>query len=66
MTQKLTLSVEKDIIEHAKQYAKTHKKSLSELIENYLKALVQNTKVEQILDRDIVAISDNIDPKKNS
>jgi len=41
MTTKLTLTVEKDIIESAKIYAKQNGKSLSPLIENYLNALVQ-------------------------
>lgn len=41
MTTKLTLTVEKDIIESAKIYAKQNGRSLSPLIENYLNALVQ-------------------------
>jgi hypothetical protein len=36
MTTKLTLTVEKTIIERAKSYAKKTGRSLSELIENYL------------------------------
>jgi len=63
MTAKLTLSVEKDTIETAKLYAKNQNKSLSEIIENYLKALVQDTKEEQIIDQEIVELSDSIDPK---
>jgi hypothetical protein len=42
MTTKLTLTVEKDIIELAKQYASKKGRSLSDIIENYLKTLVQN------------------------
>lgn len=41
MTTKLTLTVEKDIIELAKSYASKKGRSLSDLIENYLKTLVQ-------------------------
>ena len=41
MTTKLTLTVEKDIIELAKTYASKKGRSLSDLIENYLKTLVQ-------------------------
>jgi hypothetical protein len=63
MTTKLTLSVEKDTIETAKLYAKNQNKSLSEIIENYLKVLVQDTKEEQVIDREIVELSDSIDPK---
>jgi hypothetical protein len=41
MATKLTLTVEKDIIELAKAYANKKGRSLSDLIENYLRALVQ-------------------------
>jgi hypothetical protein len=47
MTTKLTLTVKKDIIESAKLYAKQNGRSLSALIENYLKALVQKEKTEE-------------------
>ena len=39
MTTKLTLTVEKSIIERAKIYAKNTGRSLSELIENYLESI---------------------------
>ena len=39
MTTKLTLTVEKAIIERAKVYAKHTGRSLSELIENYLESI---------------------------
>ncbi len=39
MAAKLTLSVEKRVIERAKRYAKTTGRSLSELIESYLAEL---------------------------
>ncbi|MBS1647633.1 MAG: hypothetical protein JST67_09865 [Bacteroidetes bacterium] len=41
MLSKLTLTVEKDIIELAKVYAHEKGRSLSDVIENYLKVLVQ-------------------------
>jgi len=41
MTTKLTLTVEKTIIERAKSYAKSTGRSLSELIENYLKSITE-------------------------
>jgi hypothetical protein len=41
MSTKLTLTVEKSIIERAKVYAKNTGRSLSELIENYLTILTQ-------------------------
>lgn len=41
MTTKLTLTVEKTIIERAKSYAKKTGRSLSELIESYLKNITE-------------------------
>ena len=49
MTTKLTLTVEKDIIELAKVYANKKGRSLSDLIENYLKTLVQKDKEQDDL-----------------
>lgn len=42
MTKKLTLSVEKEIIERAKKYAKSKGRSLSDIIEVYLKVLTSD------------------------
>lgn len=39
MDTKLTLTLNKDVIEYAKKYAATHQTSLSDLVENYFKAL---------------------------
>ena len=39
MNTKLTLTIEKSVIENAKKYARKKERSLSDLIENYLKAL---------------------------
>jgi 1-aminocyclopropane-1-carboxylate deaminase/D-cysteine desulfhydrase-like pyridoxal-dependent ACC family enzyme len=39
MNTKLTLTIEKEIIERAKNYAKEKNRSLSDIIENYLKIL---------------------------
>lgn len=41
MTTKLTLTVEKSVIERAKVYAKNTGRSLSELIENYLTTITK-------------------------
>ena len=43
MTTKLTLTVEKSIIERAKSYAKNTGRSLYELIENYLDTITQES-----------------------
>lgn len=44
MNTKLTLSLDKDIVEEAKVYAKSNKMSLSKLIENYLNSLTKSSK----------------------
>ena len=44
MNTKLTLTIEQEIIKRAKKYAKNKNRSLSDIIENYLKML---TKEEQ-------------------
>lgn len=41
MNTKLTLNLDKHIIESAKDYAKSHRTSLSQLVENYLHALIR-------------------------
>lgn len=42
MNTKLTLTIEQEIIEKAKFYAKEKNRSLSDIIENYLKLLTGN------------------------
>ncbi len=46
METKLTLSMQKKTIEKAKQYAKSHKTSISQLVEKYLEAIANNEKME--------------------
>jgi hypothetical protein len=46
MTSKLTLSVEKSVIEKAKMYAKKTGRSLSELIEKYLDSITSDENSE--------------------
>lgn len=43
MNTKLTLNIDRFIIEEAKDYAKANKTSLSQLIENYLSSLMKNS-----------------------
>ena len=43
MNTKLTLNLDKGVIEEAKSYAKENKMSLSKLIENYLRSLTKDT-----------------------
>lgn len=49
MATKLTLTVEKDVIEKAKSYARQTGRSLSELIESYLEDLTQGHKNDKTL-----------------
>ncbi len=42
MDTKLTLKLDKTVIEQAKAYASAHKRSLSRIIEAYLKSLVKS------------------------
>lgn len=41
MNTKLTLTIEQEIIKKAKEYAKSNNRSLSDIIENYLKMLTR-------------------------
>jgi len=47
MNTKLTLNLDKEVIEQAKVYAKDHRVSLSKLIENYLYALTSPEETER-------------------
>lgn len=51
MDTKLTLKLDKHVIERAKEYAASHKRSLSRVIESYLQSLVMSddsSKMEEI------------------
>ena len=48
MNTKLTLTIEQSVIEKAKKYAKEKERSLSDLIENYLKALTKDNLQNEI------------------
>ena len=56
MNTKLTLSLEKEVIEQAKIYAKGTGRSLSEMVENYFKNLTSKSKKE-------ATENDEIDPR---
>ncbi len=43
MNTKLTLTIEKTVIERAKKYAKEKDNSLSDIVENYLKVITKET-----------------------
>lgn len=44
MNTKLTLTIEEEVIQRAKEYAKGQKSSLSQIVENYLKSLTSKTR----------------------
>jgi len=70
MTTKLTLTVDKETIERAKRYAKDQGRSLSNIVENYLKMLSKEKRSKEskspIADSMYGAFSapDNFDYKK--
>ena len=55
MDTKLTLKLDKNVIEKAKIYASQQKRSLSDVVENYLKVVTSMDKKE---DNDEIEISD--------
>lgn len=48
MNRKLTLSVDEEIIEQANKYALKQKKSLSEMVENYLRHITSGDKKKEV------------------
>lgn len=65
MTTKLTLTVEKEIIERAKSYAKQTGRSLSELIEKYLQSLVNEDKSKKDMNPKLKKIVGSVKLPKN-
>jgi hypothetical protein len=64
MTTKLTLSVEKQVVQRAKDYARTHKKSLSELVTNYLDYISRLTAELPEIDPEVLEASAKIPVEK--
>lgn len=72
MNTKLTLTIEKEVIEQAKKYAKQKGQSLSEMVENYFKLLAsekiksKETKLSPKVNRlrGIIKTDENLDYKK--
>jgi hypothetical protein len=65
MDTKLTLKLDEDIIEKAKEYAKARKTSLSVLIENYLQKITSDKKTETKITPLVKSLSGIIDLPKN-
>ena len=53
METKLTLKLDKQVIDKAKAYASSHKRSLSGIIESYLKTLIERDKTHSANDIEI-------------
>lgn len=74
MDAKLTLKLDKNVIEDAKKYAALHKKSLSRMFEDYLKSINQSSDYSEDKDLEIspfvksmktgVKLPDDFDYKK--
>lgn len=54
MNTKLTLSIEQKIIRKAKEYAKERNRSLSDIVEDYLKMLTEEEKTKSVRNGSIV------------
>ncbi len=65
MNTKLTLSVEKSIIDSAKMYAKKTGKSLSEIIQNYLEKLTLDEEVDNNLSSKLSKIAGSVELPKD-
>ncbi len=70
MNTKLTLNLDKNIIDEAKSYAKKNQVSLSKLIENYLNSLVRTsnkktTRISPLVESLTGIISSEIDERKS-
>ncbi len=63
MTTKLTLSVEKRVIQRAKQFARTHRQSLSQIVTNYLDYISREEPGKLDIDPQVMALSDRIPVK---
>jgi hypothetical protein len=60
MDTKLTLSIDNEVITKAKRYAKTKGRSLSDLIENYLKNITSSDKEDFTLSPKVKALMGSI------
>ncbi len=65
MNTKLTLSVEKSIIDSAKIYAKKTGKSLSEIIQNYLQKLTLDEEIDNNLSSKLSKIVGSVELPKD-
>ena len=62
MTTKLTLSVDRGVIKRAKRYAATHRKSLSEIVTNYLDYISRKDEDLPDIDPEVLEAAGDISP----
>lgn len=60
MTTKLTLTIEEKVIHSAKKYALKKGKSLSHIVENYLKSIVTKESSEEALSPKVVKLMGSV------
>ena len=65
MNIKLTLKLEQDIIEKAKDYAKSRSTSLSKIVENYLQKITNDTEIREKITPLVKSLSGIIDLPEN-
>jgi len=66
MSSKLTLSIDREVIEYAKKYAKDNYISLSKMIEMYLRSLLEKSSLEKTKISPITKELSNLHRKKIS
>ena len=70
MTTKLTLTIENSVIDSAKKYAQKKGKSLSDIVENYLKSITSKENKEEVISpkvlklMGVIQLPQNFDYKK--
>jgi hypothetical protein len=60
MTTKLTLTIDESIIDSAKAYARDQGRSLSDIVENYLKVLSTKSPLEDALSPKIIKLRGSV------
>jgi len=60
MTTKLTLSVDKRVVQRAKLFARTHKQSLSQIVTSYLDHISRQMANADDIDPEVMELSDRI------
>ena len=64
MTTKLTLSVEKRVVQKAKRYARTYNKSLSSIVTDYLDYISSRAGESSEIDPEVLEASGQIPPER--